>query len=96
MEFRVLGSLEIWNGDRQIVLRAAKQRALMTILVVSANQSLSIDFLVEQLWPHRAPDSAPALIRVYVSQLRKAFERETAGGTGGLLLTRASGYSLKV
>jgi DNA-binding SARP family transcriptional activator len=96
MEFRVLGPLEIWNGDRQIVLRAAKQRALMTILVVRANQSLSIDFLVEQLWPHRAPDSAPALIRVYVSQLRKALERQTAGGTGGLLLTRASGYSVEV
>jgi DNA-binding SARP family transcriptional activator len=97
MEFRVLGPLEIWNGDRQVVLRAAKQRALMTILVVGANQSQSIDFLVEQLWPHKAPDSAPALIRVYVSQLRKALEQGPTGGAGGrLLLTQGSGYSLTI
>jgi DNA-binding SARP family transcriptional activator len=97
MDFRILGPLEIWHGDRQIALGAAKKRALMTILVLRANQSLPIDYLVEQLWPHKAPDSALTLVRIYVSQLRKALEQGAGTREGSrLLLTRASGYTLRV
>ena len=90
MEFRVLGPLEVADGDSLVPLAGA-QRALLALLLLSANEVVSSDRLIEELWGDRSPESGRTALQVRVSQLRKAL-----GEWGGLVVTRAPGYVLRV
>ena len=54
MEFRVLGPLEVADGDSLVALAGA-QRALLALLLLSANEVVSSDRLIEELWGERSP-----------------------------------------
>jgi DNA-binding SARP family transcriptional activator len=96
MEFQILGPLEVRRGAQPVALGAAKQRALLAILLVHANELVASDRLIEELWPE-PPGTAPNTLQVYVGKLRKALEPERAAGSPGqLLMTRAPGYVLRV
>ena len=41
MEFRILGPLEVLDDERRVALRGAKQKALLALLVIHANETLS-------------------------------------------------------
>jgi DNA-binding SARP family transcriptional activator len=85
----LLGPLEAsWAGGA-IALGGPKPRALLTVLALEPGRVVSVDRLVEALWPGRPPDTAPHAVQVYVSQLRKALG-------GAMLVTRAPGYVLEV
>jgi DNA-binding SARP family transcriptional activator len=89
VEYRVLGSLEVRDGDRSIPLGGAKQRALLAVLLVNANQVISRDRLIDELWGDQPPDTAVTMVQVYVSRLRKLLPPDT-------LVTRPPGYLLEV
>jgi DNA-binding SARP family transcriptional activator len=72
MEFRVLGPLEVLDGDQAVKLGGAKQRALLAVLLLDANAVVSSDRLVDLLWGEEPPATASHSIQVYVSNLRKA------------------------
>ncbi len=91
MDFRVLGSLEVADGDRRIDLGAPRERALLALLALNANRAVSRDRIVEELWPDGAPRTAPKVVQVYVTHLRKAF-----GAAREILESRDSGYVLRV
>jgi DNA-binding SARP family transcriptional activator len=55
MEFRILGPLEVADGDEIIALASAKQRALLAILLLNANQVVSSDRLIDELWGSSRP-----------------------------------------
>ncbi len=90
MEFRILGPLEVADGDSLIALAAA-QHALLALLLLSANEVVSSDRLIEALWGEHSPESGRTALQVRVSQLRKAL-----GEAGGLVVTRPPGYVLRV
>jgi predicted ATPase/DNA-binding SARP family transcriptional activator len=90
MQFRILGPLEVAQGDRLVSLAGA-QRSLLALLLLSANEVMSVDRLIDELWDERAPESGRSALQVRVSQLRKAL-----GGDGGRIATRAPGYVLRV
>ena len=75
MEFQILGPLEVRHEGAQVALGAAKQRALLAILLVHANELVSSDRLIEELWP-KPPRTAANALQVYVGKLRKALEPE--------------------
>ncbi len=54
MEYRVLGPLEVRDGDRSLPLAGAKQRALLALLLVHANHVVSRDRLVDDAEQTRA------------------------------------------
>src|SRR4051812_7267708 len=87
MEYRLLGPLEVRDGDRSLPLAGAKQRAPLALLLLSANRVVSRDRLIDELWGDDPPDSAVASVQVYVSRLRKLLPDST-------LLTRPPGYLL--
>jgi DNA-binding SARP family transcriptional activator len=91
MEFRVLGPLEVLDRGRPLPLQGSKQRALLTILLLHANEVVSTDRLLESLWGDEQPESGGTALQVRVSQLRKALG---AGGTA--LVTRPPGYLLEL
>jgi DNA-binding SARP family transcriptional activator len=91
MQFRILGPLEVADGDSLLPLGGAKQRALLALLLLSVNETVPADRLIEELWGDQSPESARAALQVRVSQLRKAL-----GPAGELVVTRAPGYVLRL
>jgi DNA-binding SARP family transcriptional activator len=97
MEFRILGPVEVWDGDRRLDLGGPKARAVLAILLLSTNQVVSTDRLVDELWGEASPPTARNLVQVYVSRLRQALHRNRDGSaTDQVLVTRPSGYLLRV
>jgi DNA-binding SARP family transcriptional activator len=90
MEFRVLGPLEVVDGARPVPINGAKQRALLTILLLHANKTVSSGWLLEELWGDEQPESGLTALQVRVSQLRKAL------GKGGEIVTKPVGYALEL
>ena len=89
IEFRILGSLEVVDGDGLLALGSPQQRALLGVLLVHRGEPVSSDRLIDELWGERAPASAIKIVQGYVSNLRKVLG-------DGLLVTRGRGYSLQV
>jgi DNA-binding SARP family transcriptional activator len=89
MDFRLLGPLEVVEHDRPLVLGGGKQRSLLAILLLQANELVSTDRLVDQLWGATPPVTCVKSIHVYVSRLRKQLGDDR-------LITRAPGYVLRV
>jgi predicted ATPase/DNA-binding SARP family transcriptional activator len=90
MQYRILGPLEVADGDSLISLAGA-QRSLLGLLLLSANEVVSADRLIEELWGEEVPESGRTALQVRVSQLRKAL-----GGAGERIATRTPGYVLRV
>lgn len=94
MDFRLLGPLEIRDGDVEVPLRGAKQRTLLAILLLQANTLMPADRLVELIWGSEAPETASNVLQVYVSHVRRALD---PGGDGReMVVTRAPGYELRL
>src|SRR4029450_8952443 len=97
MQFRLLGPLEVWDGDERIDLGGAKQRALLALLLLNANRTVRRAQVIDWLWDVAPPRTAGDLVLEYVSRLRRALRRcRTAEGSSERLLTHASGYLLQV
>src|SRR3954454_20546548 len=94
MELLVLGPIEARTDGRQITLGAAKQRAVLAMLSLRANSTVSADELMEGLWGEHPPATAAKMVQQYVSQLRRVL----ADADGGALsiLTRGRGYELRI
>jgi DNA-binding SARP family transcriptional activator len=88
MEYRILGPLEISDDGRELELGSGKQRALLAILLLHANEIVSADRLIDELWGEQPPATAAKTLQVHVSRLRK-----TLGPEAGLR-HRAGGYVL--
>ncbi len=97
IEFRILGPLEVWREGGSLPLGGLKQRSLLALLLLQANQVVSTDRLVHELWGDEPPGTAVTALHGYVSQLRKLIEPEReAGGESRVLVTRPPGYVLNV
>jgi WD40 repeat protein/DNA-binding SARP family transcriptional activator len=92
MEIRVLGPVEVERGGRPLRLAGPKQRAVLSLLALNANVTVSVDRLIEGLWGERQPASAAKMVQLYVSQLRRLFAEE--GGTE--IVTHGRGYELRL
>ena len=88
MEFRVLGPLEVVDGDRLLDLGGPRQRALLAYLLVHSNEVVPAGRLVEELWG--GGGAGAKAVQVTVSRLRKALAADDR------LLTRPAGYMLRV
>lgn len=88
-QFRILGPLEVRDGQRFVRLGSAKQRALLGVLLLHANETVSVARLVDELWGERPPATADKLVQGYVHALRKQLGE-------GMLQTRPGGYLLSV
>ncbi|MGH3040481.1 MAG: BTAD domain-containing putative transcriptional regulator [Gaiellaceae bacterium] len=72
MDFRLLGGLEVWDGEQQLPLGGGKQRAVLALLLLHANEVLATDRLIDELWGESPPETARTALQVYVVRLRKA------------------------
>ena len=88
LDVRLLGPIEAERDGAPVALGGPKPRALLAVLALEPGRVVSVDRLVEALWPGDPPETAAHAVQVYVSQLRKAL--------GPVIATRAPGYELEL
>src|SRR4051812_48257483 len=90
LKFRMLGALEVERDGHTIGLAGRQQLALMALLLIHANQPLSADRLVEDLWGEPTPARARKRLQLAITRLRQTI------GPALELETTAGGYRLRV
>jgi DNA-binding SARP family transcriptional activator len=93
VEFLILGPLEAREGGQSLRLGGRKQRAVLAFLLLHANEVVSRDRLIHELWGERPPETVQTVLQVYVSRLRKSLR---SGNGDGVIVTRAPGYLLRL
>ncbi len=88
-QYRVLGPLELLANGRQIKLDAPKQRAILAMLLIHANEVVSTDRLLEAVWGEQAADTGLSTLRYHVSKLREVLPEDAVA-------TKSPGYLLDV
>ena len=85
----MLGPLEVVVDGETIDLTARRPRALLVALLLRPNEVVPVDALTDALWSGHPPASVASVLRVYVSQLRRAIGNER-------IVTKHPGYALVV
>src|SRR5436190_16551395 len=93
LEFRILGPVEVAVNGERLALGGLKQRALLALLLLHANEVVSRDRIIDDLWGERPPATVAAALNVYISKLRKILG---AAGTPDILATQEPGYVLRL
>lgn len=88
MEFRILGPLEIADGERRLPLGGAKRRSVAALLLLEANQVVPTERLIDGVWGDDPPPAALGSLQNHVLRLRRVL--------GDRLVTQAPGYALRV
>lgn len=88
MQIRVLGPIEAEHDGRQLGLGGPRQRLVLAVLSVHANETVSTDRIVEDVWLDAPPATAHRTIQAYVATLRRVLEPCRPG----TLTARRSGY----
>ena len=91
MEFNLLGSLEVRHGRGvPIPIGGRRQRLVLALLVLRANEGVTADQLIDDVWGDQPPPGAQSAVYAYVSRLRRALggERITGGANGYQLRAR--------
>jgi DNA-binding SARP family transcriptional activator len=89
MDYRVLGPLEVRDGDRVLSLGGPRRRTLLAVLLTRPNEVVSVERLADVIWNGDPPAAAGNVVQGHVSDLRKALGR-------AVISTRAGGYELVV
>jgi predicted ATPase/DNA-binding SARP family transcriptional activator len=97
VEFLILGSLVVLDGDRPVALPRGRGRALLAILILHAGEVVSTDRLIADLWGEHPPRTAPTALQGLVSTLRKRLDTGSKNAAGSdMVETRSPGYLLAV
>ncbi|GAB2839602.1 hypothetical protein GCM10022221_43920 [Actinocorallia aurea] len=91
MQVRLLGPVELRDGERGAVPVGPRARAVLAALALEAGRPVSVARLVGAVWPGEPPATSTTQIHGCVSALRRAL-----GADRGLLVTRPPGYLLKL
>jgi DNA-binding SARP family transcriptional activator len=95
LEFRVLGPVEVVLDSVAKRVGSPIQRTLLALLLVHQNEVVSADRIVDALWPDNPLDGRRKLW-FHVSKLRAILEPGGAGDAAAILVTRPSGYLLRI
>jgi DNA-binding SARP family transcriptional activator len=91
MSFHVLGPLEVRLAGEALGTGGAKQRAVLAVLLLRADEVVPVERLVDEVWGDDPPPSAAHTLESYVSRLRQLLS-----GHGPLLVRRGAGYALEL
>jgi DNA-binding SARP family transcriptional activator/WD40 repeat protein/energy-coupling factor transporter ATP-binding protein EcfA2 len=96
LEFRLLGPVEVWREGKPLRLGGERQRALLALLLLHANEVVPSARLIEELFGGDASETGVNALQVGISRLRRLLgESRTLNGERGVLLTRPPGYLLR-
>jgi YVTN family beta-propeller protein len=92
VRFFVLGPLEVRHEAGVVSLGGVKQRALLAVLLLRANEVVARETLIDELWGEEVPERALQQLNVRLSRLRKSLEN----GGQSPLVTTPGGYLLRI
>jgi DNA-binding SARP family transcriptional activator len=90
LDFRILGPLDVVEGGESLPLGGSRQRALLALLLTRANEVVSADRLIDELWGEQPPQNAANALQYHVSQLRKAL------APNDVVVTQEPGYLIRI
>nr|MDT0659147.1 BTAD domain-containing putative transcriptional regulator [Micromonospora sp. DSM 115978] len=93
MGLRLLGPLELVNGDRSVNLGGARQRIVLAVLGLNINRVVPMDQLIDAVWSTDPPATARGQIQICISALRRLFDDV---GLPNAIGTRPPGYFLQL
>jgi DNA-binding SARP family transcriptional activator len=93
LEFRLLGPLEVVANGQIVEIGSARQRIVLSMLLLQANQEVPLGRLVDAVWADTPPTTAKSQIQTCVSALRRQL---AGGGASCQIVTRSVGYSILV
>jgi DNA-binding SARP family transcriptional activator len=97
MQLRLLGPVEILDRTGRVVpVGGPKERAVLALLGIHANEVVSDDRIAHALWADNPPRTAAKTIQSYISRLRRALANAGATPDELAIETRAPGYLLRV
>jgi DNA-binding SARP family transcriptional activator/DNA-binding beta-propeller fold protein YncE len=97
LDFRLLGPLEVWREGRPLRLGGERQRALLALLLLHANEVVSRERLIEELFGDDASTTSANALQVGISRLRGQLANGGASnGDGGVVVTQPPGYVLRI
>jgi len=89
LRFGLLGPLEVARDGELLALGGPRQRALLALLLLHANEVVSRERLIDGLWGARPPETAANALQVAVHGLRRVVG-------AGRIETRGTGYLVRV
>lgn len=95
MEFRVLGPVELWIGERPVDLGSRKELCVLAALLLAVGRTVSADWLAECVWGEEQPPSARETLQVYISRIRKRL-RDAGADATVISSTLTQGYRIAV
>jgi predicted ATPase/DNA-binding SARP family transcriptional activator len=97
MRFGILGPLQVVGDDGcELALGGRMPRAVLALLLLRANEVVSSDQLIDELWAGAPPASGTKGLHVHVSRLRRALAAGSSEPDRERLVTTAGGYALRV
>src|SRR5688572_23946760 len=85
----LLGPLRLAVDGRTVDVRGPKRRAVLALLALAEGRTVSVDTLIDGLWPSEVPESGRQTLHSHVSRLRGHL-----GPAAGRLETWPDGYRL--
>lgn len=93
LQFQMLGHIGVRGSDGELALGSPKQKAVLAVLLLNANEIVSTDRIIDLVWGDAPPRTAEHSVQIYVSELRKTLD---IGSPGDWIVTRPPGYVLNV
>ncbi|MGH3397216.1 MAG: AfsR/SARP family transcriptional regulator, partial [Streptosporangiaceae bacterium] len=91
MEFGLLGPLRVAAGGGELAF-PTRQRTVLAVLLLRANQIVTVDALAGVLWDGQPPPGARNTVQGYVKLIRQKLGPQDSRR----LVTRGPGYQLTV
>jgi DNA-binding SARP family transcriptional activator len=91
VEFRILGPVDALDEGKPLSIGGPRQRALLALLLLHANELVSSDRLIDELWAAEQPKDPHTALQSQVSRLRKALDGRITGQSHGYMLRVARG-----
>ncbi|HEX4221558.1 MAG TPA: BTAD domain-containing putative transcriptional regulator [Pseudonocardiaceae bacterium] len=70
--FRLFGGVEADRGGLRVDIGHARQQCVLAVLLVEANNTVSVDELIDRVWAGEPPARAREGLQTYVARLRRA------------------------
>ena len=89
--FRLLGPLEFTINGQPVGIASARQRVVLTILLLEANRTVSLNRLIDAIWDDDPPATARSQVHTCISALRQQLSHIDAKCE---IVTRPAGYEI--
>lgn len=97
INIRLLGPLQAWQDDTELVLGSGNRTAVLSFLALHANHAVTREQLIAALWGDEPPASATGNLYTYISSLRQILDPCRHRWSAGQVLTSGGGtYRLRV